>query len=230
MVLDLSKYVTWPEFIEFVNSNSQFKLIEIGHNWLSIGGKLPYSVNEPEFNWIKGHIVERRYTHGFDLATGCGVSALAIAYATMLNHGKTLSMDSYHEELTQHIPVGTSSGDIKTNATGYQLASWFKQTFGLDNLTLEVGWSPNDATTYIKGYLDSRVDFAVLDCPKSDADLARDLTMLKPFLAPRYSIFIHDIQAFGNGEQVARDILGVPYERYFAKEGLRYPIGRIVQG
>lgn len=203
---NLNQNVKWPDFIEYINAqNGPTQLDNKGchhaHDGLHLKEKgLPISISAAEFNLIRDLVVKKNAQYCYDLATGVGVSALAIAQGLSKTGGHLLTMDSYAEEATQDQPIGISSGDCNTTALALKFARWMLYHFDLeDHVTLAVGWSPNDARTYIKEMFfkhGNLLDFIMLDCAKSSADLKRDIDMLIPFLDPNATLVIHDTHTF----------------------------------
>jgi hypothetical protein len=65
------------------------------------------------------------------------------------------------------------------------------------------------------------LDVVFLDCPKSDADLVRDLESLHGLLAPRFAVFVHDTHIMREPSEIARRILGQPMVNVLPRQ--RFP-------
>ncbi|HEY4328294.1 MAG TPA: class I SAM-dependent methyltransferase [Phycisphaerae bacterium] len=170
---------------------------------------IPVSLSETEFNYLTKYIVDHDLKCGFDLATAFGVSALSMGLGLKATGGRLLSMDSYHEELSQAQPIGVSAGDLFKDADGYRMAAWLVKKFDVP-VTLKCGWSPTDTVREIKEMFGKgKLDVVFLDCPKSDEDLERDLGSLAGLLAPRFAVFVHDTHTMERPSEVAEKILGV---------------------
>lgn len=170
---------------------------------------LPVSISEVECNYLHDFIVKHQLQRGFDLATGFGVSVLAMATAMKQTGGHVISMDSYEEEFTQIQPVGVSAA-FSYAGDGYHLARWLLSKHGLDEFaTVGLGMSPSDIPNSILNRFASKgVDVVFLDCPKSDPDFVRDLIALKPFLSDDYAILVHDTHTMMHPSEMTKAILG----------------------
>lgn len=190
----MNQYITWNELIPFVYENTGIKYsrdnVHGEHYGLSIDGKLPYSISEYEFNYMKDFIVEHNLKSGYELATGTCLSTVALGLGFKETGGKLISLDSYIEYETQTIPISKSFGptDSKLFSQNQSLLDLYQ----LDNVELKIGWSPQDA----EKYLPDVVDFVFLDCPKTIEDFIRDIGPVKSRLATRFAIFIHDVFAY----------------------------------
>ena len=94
-------YISWDYLCPIINSNLNLNYSSAGthsqHKGLSVNGKLPHSISEYEFNYVKSFIIKHNLTSGFDLSTGTGISALAMGLGMKETNGSILSVDSYVE-------------------------------------------------------------------------------------------------------------------------------------
>ncbi len=192
-------YTTWGELCSFINKEIGVTYSHRGvnpqHDGLSINGRLPYSISEAEFNFMKDYIIKHDLKRGFDLATGTGISALAIGWALKQTGGTLLSVDSYIEEKIQAQSLNNVSqvGDDKPYENNKRLMS----LFDLDNVHLEKGIAPHDCIMFMEKYQMTPLDFAFLDCPKNAPAFVRDITYIKKYLSEdKFAIFWHDTHCF----------------------------------
>ena len=75
------------------NHNCQFMLGYIKNNVIS----LPFSINNFEFNFMRDVIIKNNLKNGYELATGLGISTLAISLGMKKTEGHLISCDSYQE-------------------------------------------------------------------------------------------------------------------------------------
>lgn len=196
----MNEYYTFNQLIESVNANSPVKIKKGGHPdhvGIVLSNKpLPVSINEHEFNFMKDFIIKHNLTNGVELATGTGVSTVAIGYGMSKTGGQLMSMDAYIEEQMQQQPIYTKNEACYQQSNCYKLANYMLQHFNLDKyVNLKVGMSPHDLIHEIKN-LNARVDFVFLDCPKTNADYERDIKAISIFLAEKYAIFVHDTHGY----------------------------------
>jgi len=166
------------------------------------GNSFPLSINEAEFNFMRDTIVNNDLKSGFELATGTGISTIAIATAFSKTKGHFLTFDSYYEYITKkssNIPVGDYSRlDVETikECEDYKFVSGIIGKLNLSPyVNIIIGWSPTDTTRALREQ-NKPLDFVFLDCPKSDSEFERDITSLRPFIGAKYSIFVHDSHTF----------------------------------
>jgi len=171
--------------------------------------KLPFSISENEFNYMKDFILKCNLKNGFELATGGGISTISIGYALKENGGKLLSIDSYEEEIKQKQPTGNNQIEIE-NSVDFENNKKLMNLFNLNNVILKKGWSPNNCIYNIEKYFD-KLDFIFLDCPKTDQDFIRDIKYLINYLDEKYAIFVHDTHVmrppFNNCKRNFEDIV-----------------------
>jgi len=195
--MNLENYITRNSLIDFVKKNSNIDLQKGGipehHAWC-IGGKLPISISEYEFNFMKKFIIDNNLKNGFELGTGIGISTIAIAFGLGKNDGKLLTVDSYVEDETQYQFMGNKEIATKHGEKSKELLSKLFSLFNLKNIDQVIGWSPKYCIYHLKNR--GKIDFVFLDCPKCDDDFLRDISYLPDFLSNKYVIFVHDSHTF----------------------------------
>ncbi len=204
-------YQNFEDLIQELNNICEDKLQIIHH----VGGRhigiklvnkgLPISINEAEYNFMQKVVEKHNLQFGFELSTGIGISTLALARAFKKTKGHLISLDSYYEELNLNIisPDALIRGyneediqNIKLNCKAFNNTKKILDYYNLSNNTdLEIGWSPIDSVKLIK-QKNKKLDFIFLDCPKSDKEFERDIISLRPLIAEKYIICIHDTHTF----------------------------------
>ena len=58
---------------------------------------LPFSINNFEFNFMRDVIIKNNLKNGYELATGLGISTLALSLGLKETDGHLISCDSYQE-------------------------------------------------------------------------------------------------------------------------------------
>lgn len=232
--MNLNTYVTWDELTKYIFDNTGLVYNNINvhseHKGLSVDGKLPYSISEYEFNFIKDFIIAHNFKKGFELATGACLSTIAIGHALKQNGGFLLSVDSYEEYDKQYIPTGT--GHVASNSTLFSSNNKLIDLFSLYNVILKIGTSPNDTDKYIQQYFNKNIDFVFLDCPKTVEDFIRDIIPIQSQLNDKFAIFVHDTFAYpiDRFNDVVYDIFKirpVQITNYYSKYTSRFPLSLI---
>lgn len=198
-----STYTYWDKLLPLINNELNSNYTEVGchplHKGVTRGGALPHSISEHEFNYMKRFILKHELKCGFELATGIGISTLAIGYALNENSGKLISFDSYIEEQVQQVPISPTQRQIES-PEGFVNNKKLISFFNLNNVILEQGWSPDDCIQKITEVFSSKselIDFVFLDCPKSNKDFDRDARYIQSFInKEKFSIFVHDTHSY----------------------------------
>ena len=180
------------------------------HNGLTRGGKLPYSISECEFNFMKDFIIKNKLTRGFELATGTCISTLALGYGFSKTGGKLISLYSYEEVETQNEPINSTGKVYKS--LDYEMNSQLITSYNLEKFVdLIVGWSPKDSESKIDDIFDGNIDFVFFDCPKSKDDFLRDASILVQRVnKEKFAIFVHDTHCFMDDfNQIGQKMFGV---------------------
>lgn len=198
--LNPDTYISWDYLCPIINSTLNVNYGSLGvnsrHKGLSVDGKLPHSISEYEFNYMKDFIIKNNLTNGFDLSTGTGISALGIGLGMKKTKGKLLSVDSYVEFENGHMIVLNSEEHDSFDSELYKNNKKLIELFNLqDNVELKVGVSPHDCVNFLEGK--QKLDFVFFDCPKSKEDFIRDATYVKDNLnTDKFVIFWHDTHVF----------------------------------
>ena len=207
-------YITWSEFISFANG---FNFTNSGchpdHYGLTVGGRLPHSINEYEFNYMRDYIIKNNLKCGYELATGIGVSTVGIGLGFKKTGGKVITLDSYVEEQNQE--VVDNRYDINSNIQngGKSRNKSLMQRFSLDDtVILEQGWSPTDSIKFIdRHFQGKKLDFVFLDCPKYPDEYERDASYLINYVdKSKFCIFVHDTHTMrGEFIQLSEKYFGI---------------------
>jgi hypothetical protein len=200
-----NNYITWKKFISIAKSKCDLTFYDDKchplHYGLSLNGKLPFSVNEYEFNYMKDFIIKHNLQLGYELATGIGVSTVGIGLGFKQTDGMLLTLDSYIEEKNQNIVDNKYDFNMVVNSKGYNNNKKLLQAFEVDkNVVLKQGWSPVDSIKYLNSYFnDKKLDFVFLDCPKFIDEYDRDVKYLKDYInKEKFAIFVHDTHCMRN--------------------------------
>jgi len=211
-LIDLSQ--NWSVKLDWSKAHHQIKGLRLENK------PYPVSITEVEANLMRRHIVEKGCKSGFELATGLAISTLAIGLGMKETGGKLLTVDNYSEEHLQVQPTGpTSVWDAYPDC--HKVFQSIRTHFGLPVEQLIIS-SPE-----VYSRLDRKFDFVFLDCPKDDNDLKRDLDGIFPFLAEKYTIFIHDSHCFTKaGEDYFAAKFGRLYDKIhrFGEVGQHFPL------
>jgi predicted O-methyltransferase YrrM len=178
-------------------ANLGFHLVRDYHGNFGMSNHMhPLSILPAEAKVIHEEIIRINAKRGYEIATAFGVSTAVIGHALKQNGGKLVSMDAYIEEHVNNC----SNYDVNTrqsfeNADGYRCARALLQNFGLDNVTLEVGWSPTDVPRALDG---QRLDLVFIDGGHTQEQITLDTQSVIPYLNPeKHIIFYHDSHCNG---------------------------------
>lgn len=208
----LSGYTKWEDLINLIHENSEIIGYKIGlthdlHYGLAFNNRLPHSISEYEFNFMKNVILNNNLKNGYELATGIGISSLSIGYALGMNGGNLITVDSYMEDLSQNVPIG----DIKLSDSDEAFFRNKKlfESFGLTNIHSYKGFSP-ECCSLLDQHFNNDIDFVFLDCPKDTNDFIRDITPIKNRLSKKYVIFVHDVHCFFEDfKKISKELFGI---------------------
>ena len=193
----MNNYTSWKDLIDtiYCKTNIQYQVSSNpDHYGLSIDGKLPYSISEYEFNYIKDFIILNNLKNGYELATGIGISTIAIAQGLKVNNGKLITVDSYLEEKIQDQPI--SNINVGEDESLLRNIKMFKSLLLSDTVKAYKDFSPNCSSILDKEF-NNDIDFVFFDCPKSADDFIRDATILKNKINKhKFAIFVHDTHCF----------------------------------
>lgn len=193
----LFKFTTREELINSIYEKANFNYVSLGnlaHRGISANGKLPFSISENEFNYIRNFIAQHGLNRGLDLATGTCIGTIACAEGMRYTGGKLLTIDSYIEEKTQNIFEGT--GFTPVNALeGLERNKKIIKNLGLgDVVEFKVGWFPDDCINgkWVEDSL-GWLDFALIDCLKNYKDFTEGMKKINHFFHKcKFAIFVHD--------------------------------------
>jgi len=217
----------YEDLVPLINNKLNVNYGSIGKRsseYLSRGG-FPYGINEAEFNFVKDQIIEHGLRSGFDFATGIGMSVLAMGMGMQATGGTAMSIDCYAEEVFQDLQPKLSvrkvrGGGIKQQEINQQLLELFNLQ---DIVTLYNGWSPQDCGPMMESV--EYIDVVFLDGPKNAASFLETLSYLKPKLADKYLMLVHDTHCFKSDFiHLVRTELNAEAE---FKLGTKYPLGVI---
>ncbi len=154
-----------------------------------LGGGVPWSITEEEFNYITKFIIENKLKNGYELATGFGISALAAGLGFKEIGGRLISIDSYIEG--QLDTLNYKQGlDTYPESECYHVACYLMEKYGLDNVVLGVGWSPQDIPTILEKEV---LDYAFIDGTHTANQVKKDIKVLEKFMGDGY-MFFHDVE------------------------------------
>jgi predicted O-methyltransferase YrrM len=153
-------------------------------------------MREHEGRIVYDLIVENELKNGFEIATAFGISASVIGQALNKTGGKLVTMDAYVEENFNY----SGGYDINTklvkdiDADGFKMAKSLIEALGIsDNVSLEIGWSPDDTATIIeKGFPNSKLDFVFIDGGHTKEQIDADVKAVWPYLGDDCILLFHD--------------------------------------
>jgi len=158
--------------------------------------EFPWTIKEFEFDVLTSLVSTYNCRRAFEVATGFGVSSLAIGLGLKETQGKLVTVDAYVEELKNHPDVYRGSNPtIHTQAIGYKMVKYLIDRYDLTNTVFpEVGWSPRDTSDILKRHLvpGEKLDFVFIDGGHFSEQVIRDVEGVLPFLAPKNIIVFHD--------------------------------------
>lgn len=159
--------------------------------------KYPWSISNDEFNFVFSHIKQMGYKAGYDLATGCGISALAMGLALKDNGGRLVTMDAYVEENSGELYYEVESFP---KSVGYKRFLKLIKRFRLSGVVrAEVGCSPQHTSDRLGRTYDlstDKLDVVFIDAMHDDKSLVEDFEATFPYLDSKFTLFIHDAHSF----------------------------------
>lgn len=163
-----------------------------------VGRHHPWSITETEFNYIARDVARRGCKRGFEIGTGLGISSLAAAFGMRETGGKIVTMDCFIESQHQDCFAYKNASHTYPETLERQTIQKLVEHFGLqEHLIAAVGISPRDVPTTVRRHFGThRCDYGFLDGEHRDQALVRDLTAIKPQLARRHALFLHDADAY----------------------------------
>lgn len=183
-----------------------------------IGVHQPWSIRLREFNYIKNFIEENNLTHGYEIATGTGMSAMAAGLA-MKGKGRLVTMDAFIEENRRDsCSYNDDPKQTYENAYGWKSINQLIRAYNLEDTIFPfVGWSPDDTDAALSSVYDLetlKLDYVFIDGLHTNEAVLRDLKSVEKYInIDRYAIFLHDTHAF---DSTVQDYLiktyGKPYK------------------
>lgn len=173
--------INWPINLQTVNYDS----LNTHYGLRMMHKEIPISISEHEFNFITAFVRTLNPKNCLEIATGIGVSTLAIAIG--LKDGFLTTIDSYEEEEVQVQPQGSFKKNEK-KPDGLLMAQMLARHFNVQ-----------DKIKFIHDIYDGKVlpinyhwDFIFLDCPKNDEDFIKIFKILSHYLGDHTKILVHD--------------------------------------
>lgn len=172
-----------------------------GHRLKMVGHDSPLSISDVEFDFLQNFIARNNIKSCYEIATGFGVSTLAMGLGLKETGGRLVTLDAYIEEKENSgYAYETYSNEKYERSDGFVSVNYLIKKFSLENNVFPfVGWSPDDTPEAIKAIFG---DTPLLDCVFIDGghfdDFAiRDLDSIIPYLANEWTIFFHDRHMLG---------------------------------
>jgi len=186
----------FKEMLSFTDGPVRFEKNDRGH--LKIQNKpWPWSVKEFEFDTLRSLVSAYNCKRGFEIATGFGVSAVALGLGFKETNGKLVTMDAYVEELHNHPDsYRRSSPVVNTASNDFKTAKYLINKFDLNEVVFpELGWSPRDTGDVLKKHLapGEKLDFVFIDGAHSYKAVMKDLKAYAPKVKQKCGLLGHDI-------------------------------------
>lgn len=211
----------YKNYENLVNDSSEWEIqYEFGeldsHTSLRmVGTQYPNSLTEPEFNYLKNVIIENNLQKGFEVATGAGISTLAIGLGFKETNGKLVTMDAYNEEFLQD-PLSDNSDKKFYDSKGYKSVKQLIEKFNLEeNVKAKVGWSPSDTETCINSVFspEEKLDFIFIDAFHTDEAAIKDFDSIKNRINPeKFVVALHDVDGLPETVKYVEDFFGIKSE------------------
>ena len=169
-----------------------------------IGYANPISITESEFYFIRDFIKSHNLKSGFEVATAFGVSACAAGLGFKETGGHLVTMDCYIEEITKNCSaynLEKSTNTKNEDPNGLKICKMLLAGLTLDCVTPIIGVSPQDIP-------EGRYDYVFIDAEQTDDAVRRDLLGIKPYLADRFAVFVHDWHCFHGLSDFVRENFG----------------------
>lgn len=188
----------------------------------------PWSIKSNEFAEIASWIIRHKLTRGYECATAFGLSSLAGGIGMRETGGKLLTMDAFIEEIYDESTAYRGKKEINTAAEpdGIKSAKWLWSRYGVDNVIKSVrGWSPDNVQEHVETMYgpSPQLDYVFIDAGHWDEALLADMRSIRPFLADRWVVFVHDMHCFS--EPVLRTLAEEFGSQWQILESCRYPMG-----
>jgi predicted O-methyltransferase YrrM len=200
------------EYLKIILDAALQENAEVKYAWENgslkmIGHENPLSIRENEFKFIRNFIIEHNLRRGYEVATAFGVSAIAAGLGFKETGGHLVTMDAYIEEQYNNCAAYRNRKETYYDADGFKSTEFLRKYFELEDIIdLCVGWSPDDtvgmldfyypATTISKGETRG-LDYVFIDAMHYDEAVIADIESVRPFLADKFVLFLHDVHCFG---------------------------------
>lgn len=156
----------------------------------------PWSIKKGEFDYMKDYIVQNNLKCGYEMATGCGISTLAIGLGFKETNGKLMTMDAYIEEAQAY--NDSTPKTVFKESIAYKTIDYMLQTFDLENIVSQVaGWSPDDVSSKLTEVFDvekEKIDFVFIDACHTDKAVIQDFEAILPYVSSNCTFFFHDLE------------------------------------
>jgi hypothetical protein len=201
-----SEYITFDSIINNNNNNNVIKIgkVQPNHNCQFMLGhvknnviNLPFSINNFEFNFMRDIIIKNNLKNGYELATGLGISTLALSLGLKETDGHLISCDSYQEVIENVVTLnGDKCFNMEDTDTFKVCCHLLKYYDTEKHVTLFNALSPHQTSDILINN-GKKLDIVFLDCPKNDDDFERDIKSICNLInLEKFIIFIHDSHCF----------------------------------
>jgi len=185
----ITKYVTRG------TRDNLFALSLLGHD-------SPVSITNEEFNFIENFIIEKGLKRGYEIATGCGISALAAGLGFKKTVGKLITMDCYMEEFYNDGTFGNKEKILFTKSDGYKSVKQLIDFYDIKNEVIpKIGISPKDTKNKIKEVFcdvdKNKLDYIFIDGQHTGDAIVDDIKSILDFIDDGTFILFHDIHIYG---------------------------------
>ena len=139
-------------------------------------------------------IINYNLKNGYEIATGTGISTVALGLGFKYTNGKLVTMDSYIEEhLESYGAYEHMDPKLVYENDGYKSTKFLLKHFELEGTVFpEIGWSPNDVQDRITKNIKDKIDFVFFDGGHFNHQLIKDIEAVEPLLADTCVAAFHD--------------------------------------
>jgi predicted O-methyltransferase YrrM len=165
----------------------------------------PWSLRFNESEIVYNLLIKNNLKFGFEIATGFGVSTLAMAQALAVTNGKLVSMDAYVEEWLGYNNYDFNTKKVNSNEPdGYKLINNMLRHLNLESyVDLAVGWSPTDTDKVISNSIeDKKLDFAFIDGGHYPEQVILDVKSIINKFNDKALILFHDYGCVGDDSRL----------------------------
>ncbi len=208
----------YTELLDLVNNDFDIKIRNNSRALSMVDHENPVCITEKEFNFITDFIIKHNLKTGYECATAFGVSALAAGLGFKKTGGKLVTMDAYIEEQYNDAAQYNDKKQTYENADGYRLAYFLLNYYEVP-VAPKVGWSPDNVEQVIKEeFGDNKIEYAFIDALHNDDAFVKDINAIKPFLAEKFVLFVHDVWCFSEyAKQFFFDTFGEMWTEVFPR-------------